>query len=224
MKKILKLFLFSSIALSSIANASGVSYLTWSAGGYTPFSKDLKTNFYYALDIELLKFYDNGISIGFQGTYGNSGPKNYGMIDNGLLFGYRLLDSNYNFTIFSGIGISSEIYLKNKDNKKITSLNMSPFVPIMIWNRYELNKNLALYLELQYNFNFWYAGFSFNDQNDQDNKAGHLEKNGHEVKFNLGLEYYILNVGLFTNFYSLPHPDKNRINNLVYGAKIGFAF
>lgn len=232
MKKIFKYFLLSNVVLFSISNAEGISHLTASIGSHTPFDKDSKTTLHYTINLDLFKFYDNDIAIGFQGVYGSSSDPQNGknftsarniIIDSNLLLGYKILVSDYSVAFFSGIGLAPNMRIRWADNKEYILSYGSFYIPFVIWNRYEVIKNVMLYSKFQYNFNYSYS-YSNGELGNLTPKINKISNIGHELKFNAGLEYSIINIGFFTNFYSLPHFDKKRINSVAYGANIGFSF
>lgn len=243
MKTIKKsVLLFISIMLtSSIASAENfnINHLTFSAAGITPLvAKNEKTNFYYGLIFDKFSSYDNGVSLGFQAKFLSSSEPESAKeesisstknIDIGLnvLLGYRILNSDFNLVAFSGLGVSSEAYVYLNDKHKFYS-QTGTYVPFVIVGQYNLNKNLSIYKKLEYNFKFNYetAIIDFNSNNKDstsNSTTSKISDKGHEVKFDVGLEYSILTAGLFVNYYSSPRSDKKRVSGLVYGLKAGLA-
>lgn len=226
MNKLFKIaLLFSSVALFSIANAESSRHISINQDNYYTLGGEGKGLYPYPqLNFDMLYSFDNDFSIGLQNSFmlyrglkssektNNFKENIFGSTSSNMLLGYRILNSDFNLTIFSGAGISfTERFADNQ-------VRDSVYLPFLIWSRYKINNNFASYHKLQYNFHYRLG---------MDKDGAEKIKNGdikHEIKFSLGLEYEFVSAGLTFQYHSMLKDDKKRYNIPVVGLNFGFVF
>lgn len=238
MKKMSKtVFLFLSIALFSIANATEKSnYLFYMLNYNHMFNvdnkelkdagignNDLISHFRISGNKSII--YDNGFAMRWEFNIEflrlnqkliekNNIKKKIFDGDLGLLsLGYSKIKGDFNFGVFAGVGISHETHIIRSNITDFAAF----YIPIVIWNEYKMSEYYTFYNTVQYNSKYMMK-YKFKSLNEK-----FADSIKHEIKFDLGLKFESEIIGLFVNYYSMPYANEKRVNTLVYGIGVGIS-